>query len=230
MDNHTWYNSDPKTLLYIWSFCLATLTCKPKNHFVSKCTLSIESEQKSAYRDLGRALRCYGIPVNEQSGVGKKMGYSRWIHKDYLSSLSCYRKIQNVIEQMETDFEYHIVRFSIKQDYLYEIGLIQCPDFDHSHEPIVGDCMKILLSDIGEVISYKMVEKASSPSIYHHKWLFVGLDYSGFSVIEAMERSLAWKKKLGMNRNISSRIGRAAYWDKWLKENNLPPRIPDQIQ
>jgi len=49
----------------------------------------------------------------------------------------------------------------------------------------------------------------SVTEIYHHKWLFVANDYTGFSVGESRNRSIAW---MGLENVDKSRIGRKGYW------------------
>ena len=59
----------------------------------------------------------------------------------------------------------------------------------------------------------------ADPYIYHHKWLFVTDDYSGFNVEASKERSRLW---LGLDGVDKKRSGRKSYW-----VNNVLPRIQD---
>jgi hypothetical protein len=50
----------------------------------------------------------------------------------------------------------------------------------------------------------------SSNMIWHHKWLWVGDDYTGFDVDESFERS---KQYVKMDIDFS-RIGNKEFWEK----------------
>ena len=51
------------------------------------------------------------------------------------------------------------------------------------------------------------------PYIYHHKWLFVAEDYSGFDVSASRVRSQCWVALTGIDR---SKIGRKSYWEQYV--------------
>ncbi len=62
----------------------------------------------------------------------------------------------------------------------------------------------------------------SDPYIYHHKWLFVPDDYTGFNVAESKARSEQWIALSGVDR---SRIGRLSFW-----EQNVVPRLNESAE
>ena len=85
---------------------------------------------------------------------------------------------------------------------------------------MVGNSLRVKKEDEEFVIS-KIQESPKNPLIYHHKWLFVKDDYKGFNVDESKQRSIDWKTKLGVDRVLTSKIGRLSFWNNWLNENNL---------
>ena len=88
-----------------------------------------------------------------------------------------------------------------------EVSFIACDDWDENPEPIVGDSYKVNV-DTGKVTYRKAREK--NPQIYHHKWMFVNEDYTGFDMEESKARSEAWQ-----NLDIEfdkKKIGNLDYW------------------
>jgi len=57
--------------------------------------------------------------------------------------------------------------------------------------------------------TFLFLKQAAGPYLYHHKWLMVGDEYTGFDLPESQRRSLAWVALDGIDR---SRIGRKSYW------------------
>jgi hypothetical protein len=139
--------------------------------------------------------------------VGKTMGHNLYIHKNYSDILpDNYQDSLAILTEHAPTFEFNIIKYN-KEEQSY--SFIFSPDFDVSDEPIVGDIIRISAS--GDI---KYLKQKSDPQIYHHKWNFVKDDYTGFNVIESIERSISWKSKLGQNKEISSRIGTKSFWDK----------------
>lgn len=162
-------------------------------------------------------LKKYGLSRSSKLGIGKQMGDYVWIHKSYAHVLKKY------VDDLPLDeiniSSYDIIRFNLKT---YETSFIQCNDFNNEDEP------EILLSLTyrhinGEYVFYskKCFKNRDNKQIYHHKWMFVSDDFAGFDVSKSKERSLLWKRKLGNNKTISSKIGYSKFWKEWLKENNV---------
>ena len=100
------------------------------------------------------------------------------------------------------DFQYDVVKFN----HLTEaVSFIQCPRFDHDPEPAIAAVIIVRADGTKRVREFR----ADDPPIYHHKWLFVADDYSGFDVEESKRRSAAW---LALPNIDTSRIGRQSYW------------------
>jgi hypothetical protein len=139
--------------------------------------------------------------------VGKEIGGAVYIHKEYSHVLSdVFKKAQDAVSQ---DFEYTVVKYDLSTDV---VSFIQSHDFDSAAEPTVGD-----LYTIRPEGTCTFRRKLADPWIYHHKWLFVHDDYSGFDVEESKARSVAWLQLPGID---FTRIGKKSFW-----EQNVLPRL-----
>ena len=96
------------------------------------------------------------------------------------------------------------------------VSFIESEDWNTSREPVVGDSYKVSLDG-----SIKITNKKNNPQIYHHKWMFVEDNYSGFNVQESKAWSDRWTAVLPSTREIKSRIGYKNYWENILTEYNL---------
>lgn len=149
------------------------------------------------------------IPQRDKEyGVGKIMGHDLYLHKSYEHLLPQDRLkfAKKEMNKIQPNFEYTIIKYNKKT---HSFSFIYSPDFDTSDEPIVGDILRI--TQEGEV---KIMKQKFDPQIYHHKWNFVANDYNGFDVKKSIERSISWKKLVGNNKEVSSRIGTQSYWKK----------------
>jgi hypothetical protein len=131
-------------------------------------------------------------------GVGKFIGGNLYLHRNYLDSLpgEMGKRVLDA-EQNINGFEYNALK--IGKD---NITFINSPDFDSSNEPMVGNYI-VVKND-------ETTRTGSSKSIWHHKWLWVKDDYSGFDTMDSFERSMKYLK-LDID---SSRIGNADFWKK----------------
>lgn len=166
-------------------------------------------------------LKSLRLKRDTKFNIGKRMGAQLWIHKNYIEDVMTKELFDSFKAVIPDDFVFHILRWNERES---ELAFIQCNDFDTSHEPIVGQSMRVVKTDDAFQLLKQQVPP-KNPLIYHHKWFFVKDDYLGFDVEESKERSVLWKSVLGVSKTMSSRIGRLSFWDEWLKENNLPPRI-----
>lgn len=146
------------------------------------------------------AAKRAGIPQRPAStGVGKLIGGCLYVHRDYEDGipadlLSAAKKL------LPAGSDYTVVKWNKASG---DISLIASPDFDSSHEPIVGDAFKV--SPDGSVKTTKM---KADPQIYHHKWNFVRDGHKGFDTLESVIRSLSWNE-IPCDK---SRIGTLSYW------------------
>jgi hypothetical protein len=130
-------------------------------------------------------------------GVGKLIGGSLYLHRNYLNSLpgEIGKRVLDA-ESTINGFEYNALK--IGKD---NVTFISSPDFDSSNEPTVGNY--VVVKNDGTT------RTGSSKSIWHHKWLWVKDDYSGFDVMDSFERSM---KYLKLDIDFS-RIGNKKFWD-----------------
>ncbi len=167
------------------------------------------------YECMLQKLRRVSAPTKPYDNIGKVMGTSYYIHKQYSHLLpsECYQKARSLLESIEPDFVFDIVKFDTKKE---SVSFIQCKDFDVIDEPSLQRVITIHKDG-----TIKKQKEKEDPQIYHHKWLLVGPDYQGFNIIESMQRSYTWKKVMGVNAEISSRIGTQSYWKQWLSDNHI---------
>jgi hypothetical protein len=150
--------------------------------------------------------------LNERA-IGKKMGHDLYVHKDYVAQTPIPRDaLKAAISKLPKDYDYTAVKYN-KADGSF--SFIQSPDFDTADEPTVGVSLKV--SADGNV---KRTNPPSDPWIWHNKWMWVGDDYSGFDVEKAKARGKQWKDVIGVDKAVSSRIGKKSYWD-----TNIVPRL-----
>lgn len=149
------------------------------------------------------------IKRSPKYGVGKQMGKFVYLHSSYENLLPNIEPFKKILVKNYPDFKYNIVKYSPEV-----VSFLYSPDFDSANEPLVQEFVTIKTDG-----SHK---KGRSNTIYHHKWLFVGDDYTGFDVHEAIQRSRDW---LAIPNIDFSRIGQSrAYWLAFLDANreNLP--------
>lgn len=142
------------------------------------------------------------LPRRWQGNVGKSIGGSIYVHRDYESEVVPQEVLQQAYEGLD-GFEYNIVKYTPKAG---AVTFIQSPDFDTADEPTVGPAL--LVKPDG---SKRLIKPSADPWIYHHKWLWVKDDYPGFDVGQAKRRSEQWMSLPGIDY---SRIGKKSFWEK----------------
>lgn len=145
-------------------------------------------------------------------GIGKEIGGAVYVHRSYEELLGDVLKRAKA--NLPGDIEYTVVKFNYQT---LAISFVQCDDFDSASEPTVGDIVTV-----GAEGTIRRRSQPSDPEIYHHKWLFVADDYTGFDVQQSAHRSAAWLQLDDVDRQ---RIGRKSYW-----EEQVVPRIEDRQQ
>lgn len=122
-----------------------------------------------------------GSRVARHSPVGKKVGSSIYVHREY-ASLVVPGKLLKTATAIANEASFQFT--CIKYDTLTSVVRFdEAPNFDTAREPTVGKMLTI--SRDGTAI----VSRTSA--IWHHKWMWVLDDYSGFGVPE----SYAWSKR-----------------------------------
>jgi hypothetical protein len=172
------------------------------------------SEAKASTASLIAQCKSLGISgrVNfDGVSVGKRMGKTTYVHRDYRS---VFPGVMPAAGRLPRDFDYAVVKADSDSGCF---SFIECADFDTEPEPTVGRSARVC----GEKVTWR--KGNDDPQIYHHKWSMVGDDYEGFDVAESMRRSIAWKSVVGKDAALSSRIGTKSVWEK-----EVLPRLDPQ--
>lgn len=149
----------------------------------------------------------------------KKIGSTFYVHKSNIKEMyNLLEKnellaITSIIDELPKSFSYEILKYDKKNK---KISFIQSPDWDTAREPLVGD------SYTSDIFDVKFRTIKSKGQIYHHKWMFVSDDYTGFNIEKSKQWSNEWANVLPNTREVKSRIGYRKYWDEILEKYNLP--------
>jgi hypothetical protein len=169
-------------------------------------------------------MRVFG--VNKLKPVGRSFNENIWVHKDYAHLLDGRYLDMNIVKQraleLPTDFKYDIIRYQRGgSDDWISVSFIHSPNFDQAHDPIIGDswCIKgpRRISQYGEKHTFR--KQGKDPMLYHHKWMYVDVDYSKFDTRASLRWSEQWfngLERAGVKLNYLSR------WVEFLKQNKLP--------
>lgn len=144
---------------------------------------------------------------SKRFGVGKEIGGAVYVHRQYEGVLP--EEVTEAKRALPDDFDYDVVKFDLQSK---ATSFIRSADFDTAHEPTVGQSIRVAHDK-----SIKRTDPSSDPFIYHHKWLFVSDDYTGFKVQASIRRSQQW---LALDDIDTRRIGRRSYW-----EQHVIPRL-----
>ena len=140
---------------------------------------------------------------------GKKIGNNIYIHCSYVGRVQgLARNIEKKRLKYLRSVNSYVIRYDAKT---YEACLAFCPGFCDESEPEIWFTWNLTT---GKFIKYSN----NNRPIYHHKWMMVADNFKGFDVKESKRRSVTWKKKVGTNKFVSSRIGRKKYWDKMCRD------------
>lgn len=137
-----------------------------------------------------------------KGGVGKRMGEALYLHRDYVEP-------SLLVNEEPFEFPTTIVKLAKTT-----VTFVECPGFDDEPEPRIHRVVTVHRQSRGLVKTRRDYE---GEMVYHHKWLFVKDDYTGFDVAESIERSRQWLALEGVDMR---RIGRLDYW-----EREVVPRI-----
>lgn len=145
----------------------------------------------------------------------KKIGTAVYVHYTNHKELTQEQKsiLEKACEICKIGFECsEIYKVDVRNK---KVSFIESKDFNESREPTVG---KGYVVDI-ENKTYKEIKPKGQ--IYHHKWMFVADDYTGFDIEESKRWSEKWQSVIPADKKIKSRIGYKKYWDEYLKEYGL---------
>lgn len=132
-----------------------------------------------------------GSPIKRSKyGVGKDMDHRIYLHKDYALDVvppEIWKRSLALLKEQNPSFKYKTIMFFPKQN---KLRFDEAPDFDTAREPIPGSMVTV------DYVENTVGKPKSSDSIWHHKWLWVKDDYSGFDVQKAKDWSRLWTSKL----------------------------------
>ena len=154
-----------------------------------------------------------GSPIKRSSkyGVGKEIGGQVYFHLQYISDIVPQTEIDLatvILQEYGHDIsDYNVGVYDPKTKVL---RFVECPEFDDCSEPTVGAYISINLNS-------KEVKEGYSNTIYHHKWLFVRDDYTGFDVDGSYEWSKYWLSRLPEKADGTNK----ERWINQLKKYNI---------
>jgi hypothetical protein len=123
-----------------------------------------------------------------KNNVGKQVGSQLYVHKNYAGEVvpkERLEKAQNILKQNFPNFAYNCLMHDSSNG---DVRFDEAPDFDTAREPVVGNMVTIKSDGV--------VKTAKSNMIWHHKWLWVKDDYTGFDLDESKKWSQLWASKL----------------------------------
>ncbi len=154
-----------------------------------------------------------------KDSVGKDMMGKIYFHKNYAYDIidkDIYDKALSILKDNFPNFTFNCLCYNPKEPNIVRFD--EAPDFDTSREPIPGDMIQVNIDD-------GSCKKSHSNQIWHHKWMWVKDDYSGFDVKASRDWSNKWVDILTKDDDWSyyvKRIGHKKYWNELLKKYNLP--------
>lgn len=120
--------------------------------------------------------------------VGKQVGPQVYVHKKYAAEVIPHDILKNAVEKLKEinpSFKLNSIMWDSKSNV---VRFDEAPDFDTAREPHVGKYISIFPDG--------NIKENQSNSIWHHKWLWVKDDYTGFNVEESKKWSILWLSKL----------------------------------
>lgn len=170
------------------------------------------SEEINKYVDYNNNQTVVGSPLktykgsriarSSKYGVGKEIGGKLYFHKKYAEDIIpediWYSAKRCMIEDFRSpnggaDFQYNTLIYDPTNE---RVTFVESPDFDTAREPVVGDYVTVRRNYDPHDSRKWIVTSGHSNYIYHHKWLWVDNNYTGFDVRESWEWSKEWLNKL----------------------------------
>ena len=176
--------------------------------FATNGSQKLEVRNKARIEEKVKESKAYKIPQRHKGDVGKMIGGDLYVHYSANDVLP-QEALQEAESKLPEGFEYEVIKYNAADG---SFSFIASPDWNTSHEPIVGDSYKVKKN--GEV---SITRQKADPQIYHHKWNFVRDDYKGFDVEKSVQRSIDWYRDAKADINMF-KIGTQSYWN----ENALP--------
>ena len=153
--------------------------------------------------------------------VGKIIGNQIYFHKNYIEQMP--KTLQNLynkaIKELPEDASFNTLMYEKAQKGKpARIRFDEAPDFDTATEPKVGKTWSYTAKG-------GMKKGKASNSIWHHKWMWVGEDYTGFNVDESYNWSKTWTSTLK-----ASPKSQPAAWTKQLEDAGVSFPGVDEIE
>jgi len=151
--------------------------------------------------------------------VGRYFDASVYVHKDF-AHLIPHKIDMSVLERainlLPKDFTYDLIRYD---RYLQNVSFIQVHNFDTDNDPVQGDSWYIK-SDwkLSRGDTHRFTSAKKDPQIYHHKWVYVPENYSGFNWQDAFQWSERWMSRRYNAGFTSAQLARLSYWKDFLKK------------
>lgn len=148
--------------------------------------------------------------------VGKKIGGDFYIHKSAIDTLpqSTIDRITEAYHHAYRDYPDQVSTYNLIKIGSMKISLIYASNWDDFPEPNIEYSINVAQDG-----TTKFLDFSKKDVIYHHKWLFVKDDYTGFDVEESKRWSAYWlnhpkvkEMKANKAEHFSSRIGNYPYW------------------
>jgi|GEM_PF-2236941 len=161
-------------------------------------------------------------------GVGKILGKNKWVHVSALDAIpqkdqDLIEKARSVLRQekgIEVNFDADVMVRLTHAERDGAVTFCYSPDWKVATEPECGPMYGVKGLNTGNH-SFWEIQPPMVPYIYHHKWMFVKDDYTGFDMAEAKEWSEVWENHdvvralmADKSENFRLRIGKKDYWQK----------------
>jgi len=144
----------------------------------------------------------------------KRIGGKIYLHKNYIESLDSdlVHEVTFALEKAHEvlgSFAWNTVR--IKPDGFggaEEVAFQFSPDFDSADEPEVTQTVAVQMTGADwDIVNLR----DHSGLIWHHKWMWVDSDYTGFSYAASKAHSAKWKPFV--KKEELPKIGRKKFWE-----------------
>lgn len=144
-------------------------------------------------------------------GIGKQIGDKIYVangaHRGIIPKKVWVKAVRILVEKNLSPNLFNTLCYDFKKPYIVRFDV--CEGFCTEREPVVGQ-MVFVNTETGEIWN-----KYNS-QIFHHKWLWVPIDYEGFNVKESYEWSKHWLSKLPEKAS-----GYPHKWEEQLKKYNI---------
>jgi hypothetical protein len=144
-------------------------------------------------------------------GVGKQVGSKIYFHKsvwDKIVPKNVWNKAVEILERKRSLQTIQTVYYDLNVPHIVRFD--SCPGFNTQREPMVGNMMFV------DVNQNEITKEAYNRQIYHHKWLWVEPNYTGFDAKVSYEWSRLWLSKL-----YGTASGYVHIWEEQLKKYNI---------